>query len=273
MSIITSTHAYGKNPCDVNISPGETVPISVPVATQGTTVTFSFPVRDVVASHKFSVEPVGAAKTELGQSKNPKSFLISSTQKIGVTDEVTFFLGSAENDKGTVTLALTATKSGKRAQSICLPDEKKAMASSRTNYVHREMNMMVSMINDEPAYGRQTVSQVVDLKGFQSKIRVRAVRVFRQEDLTGYTFSMTNSTSKTIKLNLTSLSFGKPNQAIMLHSDHDVLEPCSKNKSANPKENGCTTFVHLIVTGNLKPEYLSTQAEFPFITHADKLPK
>lgn len=272
LAAFTPVLALAKTPCDITVQSGETVPISVPVGTSGATVTLPFAVRDIVGSKLFNVSPVGSERDQFGVPKNPRSFLITAT-KAGATDEVTLFLGSAQNDKGTVNLSLTASNKSRRTTNICMPDARKEV-NSRANYISREMNMMVSMIKDEAVYGRQVIATRIKLKGVSDKISIKAVRVFRQDDLTGYTFVMTNSSSKTLKLNLSSLAFSEPNRAVALHADHEILEPCSKNRSLNPKENGCTTFVRLLVTGNLKPEYLTLSDEsFPFVTTPERSPK
>lgn len=263
------TGVYAGSACDLTAQSGETVPIAVPHGTSGATVTLPFVVRDIVGSKHFEIKPVGSERDQFGQAKNPKSFLITAL-KSGVSDEITLFLGSSQNDRGTINLALSATNKSRRTTTICMPNTKKQM-NSKANYISREMNMMVSMIRDDALYGRQVVSNRINIKGVSDKVSVKVVRVFRLDDLTGYTFLFTNKTSKSLKLNLSSLAFGTPNRAVALHADHEVLEPCSRNRSTHSKENGCSTFVRLLVSGNLKPEYLTLADEsFPFTTMQEK---
>lgn len=259
-----------KQKCDIYFNSGEIIPVSVPVAGQGTIVTLPFPVRDVVNPSQFMIQPKGA-ETQLGQVKNARSFLIS-LKKPDATDQVTFFMGGANDDKGTITLALSGSKFGRPVTNFCLT-KTKSDGGKVNNDVLRHMDFMASMIRDEPVYRRQVISSRITVDEFKGKLSVKAIRVFKNNDLTGYTFLVTNTTANTVKLNLSSLAFGEPNRALAIHTDHEILEPCSKNRSLNPKENGCSTLVRFIVTGNLKPEYLTANQEFPFIVKPDFPPK
>lgn len=269
--VLFSTTALAKNQkCDVQFRSGETHILTVPLTGRGALVHLPFAIRDVIEPVHFAVEPVGASN-EMGQVKNAKSFLVS-TKKPGASDQVTFFLGSQEADKGTLTLQLTSASTGRAVTNFCLSGDRKGLGS-KNNYLAREMEVMAAMIRDEQNFGRTVISQKVTVPEFKNQLSVKAVRVFKFEDLTGYTFIVTNTTSKTVKLNLTNLAFGDPNRAVALHADHDVLEPCSKNQSVNPKENGCASMVRLLVTGNLKAEYLKAHSEFPFVSVTDLKPK
>lgn len=249
--------------CDRLASPGETIPLLIPIEGAGATIELPFAAHTVIRPKKFDVTAL-----DEGAANGPRRFLITA-KKLGLTEQFTAFLGSPDDDKGYLSFALTSAKQARQVTKYCF--QKKA---SGTGYeIGSIMEMMKAMIRDEPTYGRQTISSSVSLKGYERKVSLKATRVFRHENYTGYTFHAKNMSSKPLKLNLTSLAFGSPSQAVAIHTDHEILQPCSIFQSRNPKENGCVSQVRLIVTGGLKPSYITTQSTLPFIIEAEKVPQ
>lgn len=257
---LLSVRAYA---CNRIVNIGANVAVSVPEKS-GVTIVLPRAVSSLVPPKNFTVHPIGAANPKTGQVDNPRSFLIESLSE-GASDVMTVFLTGKE--KGFLTFSLKSTKDGRGVQEFCLPDSTRYKVTQ--DYLSTETNMMLAMIRDDAAFGRKQISEKMDLAGFE-KTKVQAARIFRAEGYTGYTFLVTNASSKAIRLNLPSLSFGKPNKAVMLHVDHEILEPCSKNKGRNPKENGCTTALRVLIDGDLKPKYLSSSEAFPFVYATDR---
>lgn len=251
--------------CNRIVNLGSTVSLNVPEKT-GLTIVLPKPVSSMVPPKQFSIQPVGAPNPKTGQVENPRSFLIEPLAE-GASDEFTLFLGSAKDKSAFLTFSVSTSKEGKSVQEFCLPDTARYKVSQ--DFLSLETNIMLAMIRDDLTFGRKVIDESIKFDGF-GDVRVRAVRVFRSDGYTGYTFLLTNTSSKTLKLNLPSLSFGKPNRAVMIHVDHDVLETCQANNSKNPKDKGCTTALRVLVDGDLKPKYLGNSESFPFIYAQEK---
>lgn len=89
------------------------------------------------------------------------------------------------------------------------------------------------------------------------------VRRWEGQGFFGYVFKIVNKSREAVTLNPQALNFESPNRAVLLQADHETLEPCSVNASADPTSNSCVTALRLVVRGE-RFAVPSSGADLPF---------
>lgn len=127
-------------------------------------------------------------------------------------------------------------------------DEKshrKSESESNGNHLLSQKNLLIHMIKDDPTDDRRVVRMDVNFPGYPD-VSMRLVRLFHDDDLSGYVFLVTNTSKKTLTLNATALSMGKPNRISLIQIDYEKLESCKENNSNDPRGTGCTTALRIV---------------------------
>jgi len=89
-----------------------------------------------------------------------------------------------------------------------------------------ELELMKAMIRDDTVTGYKKRKLVRTLWGIGKSIKVQLIRSYKGKRFNGHVFRVENKSSKkTIKLNVESITLGKPNQSIMSQIDDEVIYP------------------------------------------------
>ncbi|HYX31594.1 MAG TPA: hypothetical protein VE954_00680 [Oligoflexus sp.] len=226
--------------------------ITVPVSPDGVTIQLPTFVKIVTPAKGHYVEPLATPATApvegQAQTQSDVRAFVIKPAKSGVAEKITFILA----DDRTVTVHLSP---GNTADSFY--DIKWApRGSSSTNiakkdsgFLTAERSLLLSMLRDEDTGSRKIVDMSLKLDRYPD-LKIKLVRTYQLHGLTGYVFTLTNATGKTMVVNPTVLTIGVPNRAILTQLDHETLEPCSRNNSSDPRGTGCLTALRMVVNGS-----------------------
>jgi len=95
-------------------------------------------------------------------------------------------------------------------------------ASNSKFFLSDEKNLILKMLKDDGGTDRKIVNTASKIEKFPD-LDVKLVRIFKQDSLIGYVFTVKNTSSKKIELNLASLTIGVPNHIEMLQTDQEEL--------------------------------------------------
>lgn len=153
------------------------------------------------------------------------------------SENVTFVMADGKN----ISFKFIPARAGDKFYDIHFEQSKKP---SKVFFSH-EMSLMKSMILDENGgYVRDVTDEkiVTQFENFEFKL----IRVYASSDFTGYVFTVTNEASEPQFIDLSTISFGLPNRAIMSHVDQEELATCPLLSVAQD----CVTRLHVITRGN-----------------------
>lgn len=197
-------------------------------------------VKTVTPSQYFSIQDVGATG-EGGAKTDVRAFQIRPVA--GAHSEVvTFVLASGR----ALALRLIATPGGEKFYDVQLD----ALVRRRgSKFLSSEMAVMRAMLLDEGGgFARELTDEAVATDF--SDLAFTLSRVYAASDLVGYVFKVKNKASLPVDLNLSALTFGRPNHAALAQSDKLHLEPCPL--LTEPTE-ACQTALRLVIRGPKQP--------------------
>lgn len=92
-----------------------------------------------------------------------------------------------------------------------------------------ESDLLRAMLNGKIPNGYSVQEKKEKVSSFLSSLRIELVRVVKGGDLTGYVYQLTNTSwSKNVKVDLSQLTLGTPDDAILSQVDDDELFPKGK---------------------------------------------
>lgn len=201
--------------------------------------------------------------TDMGSNINPASGAKTDVRTFQIkpilgakSENVTFVLSNGKN----ISFKFIPAKEGDKFYDIHFEQTKKNPKS----FFSQEMFMMKSMILDESGgYVRNVTNENIttQFENFDFKL----VRIYASNDATGYVFEVTNNGHEKQKINLSKISFGFPNRAIMAHVDREELETCPL-LSVTPD---CFTRLRIIARGNQNQPISILSTPPPFVKNND----
>lgn len=217
--------------------------VAVAIDPKGAIIVLPTYVKNVLEPVSFTLQdlskPTADGKTVV------KSFQITAKNANPQPERITFILA---NDKP-VNVLVTPMVKGESYVELKFPP-----ASIRKNevadspYLRNEMALMLTMLRDDNASNRRVLNEKLTIPEYP-QLSFRLVRDFRADGLTGFVFLVENTTKEAIRVNHTILQFGRPNRAVMIQMDHEIMEPCSANNSADPRGTGCVSAMRLVLRG------------------------
>lgn len=209
-------------------------------------------VSTVTASKYFHITDVGSNFDPASGSKvDVRSFQIKPSANSG-SENVTFVLANGKS----IAFKFIPAKDGDKFYDVRFDQLKKI---SKT-FLAQEMHMLKSMIvNDGDGYIRDVANENIETE--VNDLRFKLIRMYGSDHLTGYVFEVTNEGEQKHKINLSEISFGFPNQAIMAHVDREELDVCPL---LNTKPD-CMTRLHVVTRGTARNPNLILPSQPPFI--------
>lgn len=127
-----------------------------------------------------------------------------------------------------------------------------------SGFLNNERALMLALLHDDLAMGRQIVKKEIKLDKYP-QLEIFLLRTYQTDGLSGYAFTVTNTSKEKVQLNPTAIAVGTPNHAILTQIDREILNPCS--------EDGCMTALRMVVrgTGNLPMLTQNARAALPFM--------
>ena len=199
------------------------------------------------------VEPNSASVTAdpNASSNDVKVFQVYPSNLKNYVDKMTFLLW---NGKNISVRFISSDSTPDNFYQIKLPTNsdgnQSRFASNSKFFLSDEKALIIKMLRDDGGSDRKIVDAKVSIDKYPDLL-VKLVRVFQQDSLTGYTFTVTNTSSNTINLNPTVLTIGEPNKIEMIQTDHEELKSCKENNNPDPRGTGCMTALR-IVTRDVK---------------------
>lgn len=275
--IIIMMRIYGKAHAQViTVSNGSIVTVYVD-KTYGATIELPSAVHVVTPPKYIKVEPLTDPITSINQSSTPnmttandvKIFQVYPAKNKNIIDKMNFLLWNGKN------ISVQFVQSDSLQDNFYQlkfsgksENNQSRFASNSKFFLSDEKNLIVKMLKDDGGTDRKIVNAKVTIDKYPD-LRVKLVRIFSQDSLTGYVFTVTNTSSKTITLNPTVLTIGAPNRIEMIQTDHEELQSCKENNDPNPRGTGCMTALR-IVTRDAKDldsvTNLGTNSKAPFTT-------
>jgi hypothetical protein len=226
--------------------------LSVPVSPEGITVQLPTFVKIVTPAKGHYIEPLAPPSMAVegqGQAQAPadvRAFVIKPA-KSGVSEKITFILA----DERTVTLQLSPAQTSDAFYDIKWASRGLSGTSGGkkdNGFLSAERSLMLTMLRDEDSASRKNMDVDVKLDKYP-ELKIKLARTYQLQGYTGYVFTITNTSSKTLRVNSTVLTVGSPNKAVLTQIDHETLEPCSQNNSSDPRGTGCLTALRMVVNG------------------------
>ena len=201
--------------------------------------------------------------TDMGSKTDPESGVKTDVRTFQVkpvlgakSENVTFVLANGKN----ISFKFTPNKEGAKFYDVHFEQTKKIPKS----FFSQEMLMIKSMILDEiGGYTREVTNEKITTQ-FE-KLEFKLTRIYVSNDFTGYVFEVTNDGHEKQQINLSKISFGFTNRAIMAHVDREELATCPL-LSVIPD---CTTRLHVLTRGNQNQPISILSAPPPFVKTDD----
>jgi hypothetical protein len=211
----------------------------------GTLIEFPHPIQVVSDSSSFSIENVATEADAEGKPTNIRIVKIRA-KRPGAIESVPFILAGRRS----LTLRLVTLPDAPKHQKLRYPERPSQLSSGK--FLGAEITLMKQMLKDETGEGflKTVMDRKLSIEGFDSKLKMILVRRWEGQGLLGYVFKIVNNSGEAVTLNPQALNFETPNRAVLLQTDHERLEPCSVNASADPTSNSCVTALRLVVKGD-----------------------
>lgn len=218
----------------------------------GATIELPGEVRVVTPPKYVRVEPLG--EPALNTTQNSESNSINDVRVFQVypsiqkkyTDKMTFLLWNGKSVSVNFVGVENTSDNFYQIKFNGNSEEKKSFASNSKYFLSDEKSLMVKMLKDDGGTDRKILDAKVIIDKYPDLL-VKLVRIFKQESLTGYVLTVTNTSENTVTLNPTVLTIGSPNKIIMIQSDHEKLESCKTNSDPNPRGSGCMTAMRIVL--------------------------
>ena len=260
----------------IYVSNGSVVTVQVD-KNYGATIELPSAVHVVTPPKFLKVEPLTdpistvnpSSMPSLNSTNDVKIFQVYPSKNKIMTDKMNFLLWNGKNISVQFILSDSIQDNFYQLKfSGAGGNNQSRFASNSKFFLSDEKNLIVKMLKDDGGTDRRIVNAQVKIDKYPDLL-VKLVRIFKQDSLTGYVFTVTNQSSKTITLNPTVLTIGEPNRIEMIQADHEELQSCKENNDPNPRGTGCMTAVR-IVTKDFKDSESSmtigTNTKSPFIT-------
>ncbi len=176
-----------------------------------------------------------------------KVFQVYPSNLKNYEDKMTFLLWNGKNISVKFVYSNSISDNFYQIKLPSSSDSSQTRFSSNSKYfLSDEKSLMVKMLKDDNTSDRKIVDARVRIDKYPNLL-VKLVRIFKQDSLTGYTFTLTNTSSSTINLNPTVLTIGEPNKIKMIQTDHEELQSCKENNNPDPRGTGCMTAVRIVI--------------------------
>lgn len=215
----------------------------------GATIELPSEVRVVTPPKFVKVEPLSEPTSQNSDQNNSindvRVFQIYPSNQKKYTDKMTFLLW---NGKSVSVKLVSADTTSDNFYQIKFQgnDDKKSFSSNSKYFLSDEKSLMIKMLKDDAGTDRKILDAKVIIDRYPDLL-VKLVRIFKQESLTGYVLTVTNTSENTITLNPTVLTIGSPNKITMIQTDHEKLEPCKINSDLNPRGTGCMAAIRIVL--------------------------
>lgn len=258
--VLSPSIVYGE---DIIVHSGHasTIPVN---PRSGTLIEFPKSIRVIGDSSYFRIkEVVTSVAKKSGKAVNVRIVKVKP-KRSGSVETIPFILSG----KKSFSIRFVSMEGAAKHHRIRFPSKRRPQAQipgASNSFLSTEIDLMRKMLLDEEGGGfsRKVMVKELDIEGYGDKLDMAIVRRFEGQGLTGYTFKLENITDEKLVINPQSLNLGTPNRAVLLHIDHEVLQPCSKNNSIDPKSDSCVTALRLVLRdeGYVQP---STGWDLPF---------
>lgn len=209
-------------------------------------------VSTITASKYFHITDVGAPFDPASGAKvDVRTFQIKPIPNSN-SEKVTFILANGKS----VSFKFIPAKDGDKFYDIRFEQPKKISKI----FFSQEMLMLKSMIlNEGNGYIRDVINENIttEFEGLKFKL----IRIYGSDAFTGYVFEITNDGHEKKQINLSQISFGFPNQAIMAHVDREELNTCPL-LSTIPD---CITRLQVVMRGRQNYQISILPSQPPFI--------
>lgn len=202
----------------------------------GSVIQLPSAVSTITSSKYFYISDIGSVVDPTnGMKIDVRTFQIKPVDK-AQKESVTFVLADGKN----ISFKFIPTKNADKFYDVRLEQIKSRIKL----FMSQEMNMLKYMILDEIGdYSRRFFD--IQVKSDFKKLKFKLIRMYQSNEFTGYVFEIENLGSKKETINLSSLSFGLPNRAILAHVDQDTLAVCPLLSVTTD----CITRLHVIIRG------------------------
>lgn len=217
--------------------------VAVAINPLGTIIKLPTFVKNVQEPINFVLKEITNNSADGKSSVN--SFQLTAKGNNPQPERITFILA---NEKPVNVLVTPTTKGESYVELKFPPQGSRKSEVEGSPYLKNEMALMLAMLRDENKANRRVLKEKVTFPEYP-QLSFQLVRDFRADGLTGFVFTVENKSNETLRVNATVLQFGRPNRAVMLQMDHDRLEPCHKNNSADPRGTGCVAAIRLVLRG------------------------
>ncbi len=212
-----------------------------------------------------SIQPIvpPASQAEPGQAApapmDIRAFSVRATR--ATAERVTFVLADDRN----VTVRFIPTPGADNFYEVRWQKNQSAK-NKDSGYLANERALMLALLRDDLGMGRQIVKTEIKIDRYP-QLEIFLVRTFQTDGLSGYVFTVTNTSKAKLQLNPTVIAISSPNRAILTQMDHETLRPCSEDNSPNPRGTGCMTALRMVVkgTGALPALSQDARAALPFM--------
>lgn len=204
-----------------------------------------------------------APQQESGQAApapmDVRAFSVRATR--AASERVTFVLADDRN----VTVRFVPTPGADNFYEVRWQKAQSAK-NKDSGYLANERAMMLALLRDDLGMGRQIVKNEIKIDRYP-QLQIFLVRTYQTDGLSGYVFTVTNTSKEKLQLNPTVVAIGSPNRAVLTQMDHEILKPCSEDNSPNPRGMGCMTALRMVVkgTGALPSLSQDARAALPFM--------
>ena len=184
---------------------------------------FNEPVKTISQASKFNIKPA--------DTKDPNYSILSITPVFtrGKT-KVSFILANGVVVHTKMVIVSKSIPEKTDSFYDFLPKENLIEKSTKGSNVS-DLELMKAMIRQDNVVGYKIRNLVRTVNTDIKEIHAKLVRVYTGSKYNGYVFEIQNKSSKRYAINLTNLTLGSPNVALLSQVDHKVLG--NKNKKDN----------------------------------------
>lgn len=199
------------------------------------------PLRMIPKTKFYKILPIFDRVDEEGNPVNITALRIIRPRNSRRNEKIPLLLA------GKMDLTLNLTFGFERHYRLRLPGSSKTRFDA-SNPWKTELELMKQMLRDVemPEFKRISINSSLKIDGYDD-LDLKLVRKWEGLNLSGYVFTLVNTSDQTVEINPAALNFGMPNKAIALQMDHAKLQPCHENNSPNPRDTGCMTAIRLVV--------------------------
>ncbi|RYZ90541.1 MAG: hypothetical protein EOP04_03635 [Proteobacteria bacterium] len=240
--ILIMTVAGAARADDIYVHDGDVSSVTIN-SSLGTLIEFPQPITVVSDSAQFTIEKVATEVSQDGKAVNIRIVKIRP-KRPGAIETVPFIL----TGRRSMNVRFVSLPDAPKHQKLRYPDRNQQIGGK---FLGSEITLMKQMLKDEGGEGFQKsiLDKKLSIDGFDTKLSMILVRRWEGQGFFGYVFKIVNKSREAVTLNPQALNFESPNRAVLLQTDHETLEPCSVNASADPTSNSCVTALRLVVRG------------------------